>query len=95
MRFHFFLLNKLSIIIFKQREKIDYISWSYSYDQAKWFAKRYNEKSIVYKAIIDKKHIFALTNRRQESEIILDPNCLSDIQVFARFTPEIEENLTM
>ena len=78
----------------RKRDKIDYISWTYSYEQAEWFAKRYNEKSIVYKAEIDKQYIFALTNRRQESEIILDPNHLSNIQVFARFTPEVEESLT-
>ena len=78
----------------RKKEKFDYLSWSYSYEQAEWFAKRYNEDSIVYKAEIDKKHIFALTNRRQESEIILDPNYLSNIQVFARFTPEQEESLT-
>ena len=78
----------------RKREKIDYMSWSYSYEQAVWFAKRYNEKSIVYKAEIDKQHVFALTNRRQEAEIILDPNHLSNIQVFAKFTPEVEESLT-
>ena len=78
----------------RKREKIDYMSWSYSYEQAEWFAKRYNEKSIVYKAEIDKQHVFALTNRRQEAEIILDPNHLSNIKVFAKFTPEVEESLT-
>ena len=45
------------------------------------------------KAEIDKKYIFALTNRRQEAEIILDPNYLSNIQVIARFSPEISEDL--
>ena len=78
----------------RKREKVDNISWTYRHEQAEWFAKRYNEKSIVYKAEIDKQHIFALTNRRQESEIILDPNHLSNIQVFARFTPEMEDSLT-
>lgn len=78
----------------RKRDKVDYISWTYNYEQAEWFAKRYNEKSMVYKAEIDKQYIFALTNRRQETEIILDPNHLSNIQVFARFTPEVEESLT-
>ena len=78
----------------RKREKIDYMSWSYSYEQAEWFAKRYNENSVVYKAEIDKQHVFALTNRRQESEIILDPNHLSNIQVVARFCPEMVEDLT-
>ena len=77
----------------RKRNKINYMSWSYSYEQAEWFAKRYNENSVVYKAEIDKKYIFALTNRRQEAEIILDPNYLSNIQVIARFSPEISEDL--
>ena len=77
----------------RKRDKINYMSWSYSYEQAEWFAKRYNENSVVYKAEIDKKYIFALTNRRQEAEIILDPNYLSNIQVIARFSPEISEDL--
>ena len=77
----------------RKREKIDYMSWSYSYEQAEWFAKRYKEKSVVYKAEIDKQHVFDLTNRRQEAEIILDPNHLLNIEVFARFTPEVEDSL--
>jgi hypothetical protein len=77
----------------RKREKIDYMSWSYSYEQAEWFARRYNENSAVYKAEIDKRHVFALTNRRQESEIILDPNHLSNIQIIARFSPETMEDL--
>ena len=52
-----------------------------------------SDKIIIYRGISDRKYIFALTNRRQEAEIILDPNYLSNIQVIARFSPEISEDL--
>ena len=38
-----------------------------------------DEDGTVYEAQIDKKHIFAIFNGRNESEVILDPQYLTDI----------------
>ena len=49
------------------------------YETADWFARRFDEDGTVYKAQIDKEHIFALFNGRDESEVVLDPKYLKDI----------------
>lgn len=55
------------------------LSWTLDYETADWFAHRFKEDGAVYEAQIDKKHIFALFNGRNESEIVLDPKYLKDI----------------
>lgn len=50
------------------------------YDKAEWFAKRFGEAGIVYEAQIEKAHILAYFNRRNESEIIVDPEYLLAIE---------------
>lgn len=57
------------------------LSWTTNYDTAKWFAGRYDEKGKVYQAEIDKKHILACTDKRGESEIIVEPKYLKNIEM--------------
>lgn len=56
------------------------MSWTLDYEVAKWFAHRYGEDGTVYQAQIDKEHILALFNGRNESEIIVDSRYLIDIE---------------
>ena len=56
------------------------LSWTLDYETADWFAHRFDEDGTVYEARIDKAHIFALFNGRGESEIVLDPGYLLNIQ---------------
>lgn len=61
-------------------KNIRVFSWTLDYDKAAWFAHRFNEDGTVYSAQIDKDHIFALFNGRNESEVIVDPRYLSEIK---------------
>ena len=55
------------------------LSWTLSYDTADWFAHRFGEDGTVYEAQIDRRHIYAYFNRRNEHEVIVDPKYLMDI----------------
>ena len=55
------------------------MSWTLDYDTADWFAHRFHEEGTVYEAKINKRHILALFNGRNESEVIADPDHLMDI----------------
>ena len=56
------------------------LSWTLDYDKAEWFAKRFGEAGIVYEAQIEEAHILAYFNRKNESEIIVDPEYLLAIE---------------
>lgn len=60
-------------------ENVKALSWTLNKETAKWFAHRFDEDGTVYEAQIDKKHIFAIFNGRNESEVVLDPQYLTDI----------------
>ena len=62
-------------------KKIRSLSWTTEYKTADWFAHRFEEDGAVYEAQIKKAHIFAYFDRRNESEVIVDPKYLQDIQV--------------
>ena len=68
------------------------LSWTLDYETADWFARRFDEDGTVYKAQIDKEHIFALFNGRDESEVVLDPKYLKDITQAQEPMTEIELN---
>ena len=57
------------------------LSWMTNYDTAKWFAGRYGEKGKVYQAEINIKHILACIDQRGESEAIVEPKYLKDIEM--------------
>ena len=56
------------------------MSWTLRQETAEWFAHRFGENGIVYEAQIDKKHIFAMFNGRNESEVIVDSRYLTGIE---------------
>ena len=56
------------------------LSWTLSYDTAKWFASRFGEYGTVYEAQVHKEHILALFNGRNEAEVIIDPKNLMNIE---------------
>ena len=55
------------------------MSWTLDYDTADWFAHRFHEEGTVYEAKINKRHILALFNGRNESEVISYPDHQMDI----------------
>lgn len=62
-------------------DNIKALSWTLDYNKAEWFANRFGEEGgTVYEAEIDKKHILAYFGRRNESEVIVDPKYLIDIE---------------
>ncbi|MBE6971758.1 MAG: hypothetical protein E7446_06525 [Ruminococcaceae bacterium] len=67
------------------------LSWTLDRDKADWFAHRFGEEGTVYEAQIDKEHILALFNGRNEAEVIIDPRHLKDIIE----APEPEQSLHM
>lgn len=60
-------------------KNIKALSWTLNQETAEWFAHRFGEEGTVYEAQIDKSHIYALFNGRNESEVIVDPKYLTDI----------------
>ena len=60
-------------------DNVKALSWTLNKEKAEWFAHRFNDDGAVYEAQIDKKHIFAIFNGRNESEVVLDPQYLTDI----------------
>lgn len=58
------------------------LSWTLSYEKAEWFANRYsNENPIVYKTVVPKKHILCYIDRRNEEEIIVNPQILKEDKI--------------
>ena len=55
------------------------LSWTLDRSIAEWFASRFDEDGTVYQAQIDKSHIYAYFEGRNESEVIVDPKYLMDI----------------
>jgi hypothetical protein len=60
------------------------LSWTIKYEIAHWFANRWNKAlgtPQIIKAQIEKKHVFAYINARNEEEIILNPNHLKKMEI--------------
>jgi len=62
-------------------DNIRALSWTLNREVAEWFAKRFEEDGTVYEARIDRGHIFALFNGRNEAEVVVDPSYLEDVHV--------------
>lgn len=60
-------------------KNIKALSWTTDYQTAEWFAHRFGEDGTVYQAQIGKEHILAFFNGRNESEVIVDPKHLTNI----------------
>ena len=61
-------------------ERVRALSWTLDKDTAHWFAHRFGEDGTVYEAQIEKKHILAFFSSRNESEVIVDPKYLMEIE---------------
>ena len=73
------------------RSRVHAMSWTLNPETAKWFAHRFGENGSVYEAQIQKAHILALFNGRNEAEIVVDPTFLMNIEE----VQEQSEALTM
>lgn len=67
-------------VTFHNAKNVRALSWTLDYGVAEWFSKRFDEDGTVYEAQINKEHILALFNGRNESEVIVDPKYLMDIE---------------
>ncbi len=61
-------------------DNIRAMSWTLDKEVAEWFAHRYKEDGTVYEAEINKKYILALFMERNESEVVVDPKYLQNIE---------------
>ena len=61
-------------------DNIRAMSWTLDKSVAEWFAYRFKENGTVYEAEINKKHILALFIGRNESEVVVDPKYLQNIE---------------
>ena len=64
----------------KPDAQIKALSWTLSYDTAKWFADRFEENGTVYRARIKKEDILAYFGSRGESEVVVKPTKLHRIE---------------
>ena len=64
----------------KPKSSTKALSWTTDFKVAKWFADRWEKNGKVYKAQIDKKHVFAYFTGRYESETVLDYHYLENIE---------------
>jgi len=55
------------------------LSWTLDRKTAEWFANRFGENGTVYRAQINKAHIYALFTGRNEAEVIVDPKHLMNM----------------
>lgn len=74
-------------------KNIKALSWTLDREKAEWFAHRFNEDGTVYEAEIDKQHILALFNGRNESEVIVDPKFLMDIRISEEPVQELNQTM--
>jgi len=66
------------------------LSWTLDRETAEWFAHRFDEDGTVYQARIEKEHVYAIFNGRNESEVIVDPKHLTDITEAMDLEPQFE-----
>ncbi len=55
------------------------LSWTLDRDKAEWFAHRFGDDGTVYEAEIDKKHVLAFFESRNEAEVVVNPAYLQNI----------------
>lgn len=60
--------------------KKEALSWTLDISKATWFAKRFNNKGKVYKALCNKKDILVYLSCRNEDEIVVDWHDLKNIE---------------
>ncbi|MCM1391300.1 MAG: hypothetical protein NC185_00825 [Ruminococcus sp.] len=73
-------------------DNVKALSWTLNPDTAEWFAKRFDEDGTVYEAQIEKAHIYALFNGRNESEIVVDPKYLMNITEYQEQARKVQKS---
>ncbi len=63
------------------RGRLEALSWTLDIDKAEWFAKRWNKGGKVYSAMVKKEDVLAVFTSRNEDEIVVDFQKLSDIRL--------------
>lgn len=58
----------------------DGISWTTKRETAEWFAKRFNGEGVIYRIPYERNHAVAYTNGRDEHEVIVDYNEITDAE---------------
>ena len=56
------------------------LSWTTDIKKAEWFANRFGQRGTVYKTQISKSKVLAYFTSRGESEIIVNPKELKNVQ---------------
>lgn len=64
-----------------KEKHIKNLSWTLDREKAEWFAHRFDRNGTVYEAQIEKKHILALFNGRNEAEVVVDPKHLQNLSI--------------
>ena len=54
------------------------LSWTTSLETAEWFAKRFGDDGKVYELEVPNKHVLAIIDDRDESEVVVDTRNLED-----------------
>lgn len=63
-----------------KKNNIETLSWTLDYNIAKWFSNRHTTKGRIFQAEINKEHVLAYFNRRNEKEVIIDYHYLTNIK---------------
>ena len=75
----------LTVLIYRGVGSEDYkydMSWTLSFERAKWFAERFGSNTqIVYKAFVQKQDILAYFADRGEDEVVVDPDVLKKCDI--------------
>lgn len=81
------LLSELpnGVLIYRGVGSEDYkygMSWTLSFERAKWFAERFGSSTqVVYKALVQKQDILAYFADRGEDEVVVDPDVLKKCDI--------------
>ena len=76
------LPNRLTIyrgIKTTNKNHINSLSWTTDFKTAKFFSERFGKNGTIYQANINKEHILAYFNRRNEKEVIVDYKFLENV----------------
>ena len=73
------------------KSNIRALSWTLSPTTANFFATRFGSKGKIYRATIDKNHVYAYFTSKGESEVIVDPKYLQNISLYSGKKPNIEQ----
>lgn len=59
-------------------------SWTTDIDVARWFARRFDARGAVFRALAPKQHLIAYMTQRNEQEILIEPQHLLELQTIEK-----------